>query len=94
MLQAIHAKLRPRKQMSDMSPLQGLLLRLLRSATLGAAALLVIFFGLNPWQETQAHGFWQFTRQDWSFVGLLAFVLVYAVLLYRAISREMSNPGT
>ena len=36
--------------MSDMSPLQPLLLRLLRSATLGAAALLVIFFGLNLWQ--------------------------------------------
>jgi len=80
--------------MSDMSPLQPLLLRLLRSATLGAAALLVIFFGLNLWQETQVHGFWQFTRQDWRFVGLLAFVLVCAVLLYRAISREMSNPGT
>jgi hypothetical protein len=62
MLQAIHAKLGPRKQMSDMSPLQPLLIRLLWSATLGAAALLVIFCGLNLWQETQAHGFWQFTR--------------------------------
>ncbi len=79
--------------MSDISPLQHVLLKVLRSATLGAAFLLIIFLAITIWKQTRATGIEQFTRQDWSFIGLLAVMLLCALWLYRAIGREMNNPG-
>lgn len=79
--------------MSDISPLQHVLLKVLRSATLGAAFLLIIFLAITIWKQTRATGIEQFTRQDWSFIGLLAVMLLCAFWLYRAIGREMNNPG-
>jgi hypothetical protein len=79
--------------MSDISPLQRLLLRILRNGSLGAAGLMLIFLVINIWQETKASGFESLDRQDWSFIGLLAVMLLGAIWLYRAIGREMNNPG-
>jgi hypothetical protein len=93
MLQALHAKGAKRKQMSNISPLQHVLLKVLRNATLGAAFLLIIFLAITIWKQTKASGFDQLTRQDWSFMGLLVVMLLCALWLYRAIGREMNNPG-
>ena len=79
--------------MSDMSPLQRLLLRILRNGTLGAAFLLVVFLAIAIWQHSRTENFAQLTRQDWSFAGLLVVMLLCALWLYRAIGREMNNPG-
>ena len=75
--------------MSDISPLQRLLLRILRLSTLGAAILLAIFLAITFWKQANATGIEYFTRQDWSLIGLLAFMLLCALWLHRSIGREM-----
>lgn len=75
--------------MSDMSPLQRLLLKAMRCASLGAAILLFGFLVLALWQKSGA----DFTTQDYGFMGIVALMLLGAVWLFRAIGREMDNPG-
>ena len=75
--------------MSDMSPLQHVLLKSMRCARLGAAILLLGFLVLALWQKAGA----DFTAQDYGFIGTVAFMLLGAVWLFRAIGREMDNPG-
>jgi hypothetical protein len=75
--------------MSDMSPLQRLLLKTMRYASLCAAILLLGFLVLALWQKSGA----DFTRQDYGFMGIVGFLLLGAVWLFRAIGREMDNPG-
>ena len=75
--------------MSDMSPLQRLLLKAVRYASLGAAILLLGFLVLALWQKL-ATGL---TSQDYGFFGIIGLMLLGAVWLYRAIGRVMDNPG-
>ena len=79
--------------MSDISPLQRLLLGILRKGSLAAAGILLLFLAINIWQETNVDGLASLTRQDLSFMGLLAVMFLGALWLYRAIGREMRNPG-
>ena len=79
--------------MSDISPLQRMLLRILRNGTLAAAILLVLFMVINIWQKTKVAGIESLAGQDWNFIGLLAVMILAALWLYRAIGREMNNPG-
>ncbi len=74
--------------MSDMSPLQRLLLKAMRYASLGAAILLLGFLVLALWQKWTG-----LTTQDYGFMGIVGLVLLGAVWLFRAIGREMDNPG-
>ena len=76
--------------MSDMSPLQRLLLKSMRYVSLGAAVLLSGFLILVLWQKSGAG----LNTQDYGFVGIVGLLLVGAVWLFRAIGREMDNPGT
>jgi hypothetical protein len=75
--------------MSDMSPLQRLLLRAMRYASLGAAVLLLGFLVLALWQKAGA----DFTAQDYGFIGIVSFMFLGAIWLFRAIGREMGTPG-
>ena len=75
--------------MNDMSPLQCLLLNAMRYASLGAAILLLGFLILVLWQKAGA----DFTTQDYGFMGIVALMLLGALWLFRAIGREMDNPG-
>jgi hypothetical protein len=75
--------------MSDMSPLQRLLLKAMRYASLCAAILLLGFLVLALWQKSGA----DFTRQDYGFMGIVGLMLLGAVWLFRAIGREMDSPG-
>ena len=72
-----------------MSPLQSLLLTAMRYASLGAAILLLVFLVLALWQKTGT----DFTTQDYGFIGIVGVMLLGAVGLFRAIGREMDNPG-
>ncbi len=76
--------------MNDMSPLQRLLLKSIRYVSLGAAVLLSGFLILVLWQKSGAG----LNTQDYGFVGIVGLLLVGAVWLFRAIGREMDNPGT
>jgi hypothetical protein len=75
--------------MRDMSPLQRLLLKAMRYASLGAAMLLLGFLILVLWQKVGTG----LTTQDYGFVGIVGLMLLGAVWLFRAIGREMDNPG-
>lgn len=75
--------------MSDMSPLQRLLLRAMRYASLGAAVLLLGFLVLALWQKAGA----DFTAQDYGFIGIVGLMFLGAIWLFRAIGREMGTPG-
>ena len=75
--------------MSDMSPLQRLLLKAMRYASLAAAILLLGFLFLALWQKARA----DFTMQDYGFMAIVALMLLGAIWLFRAIGREMDNPG-
>lgn len=75
--------------MRDMSPLQRLLLKAMRYASLGAAILLLGFLILALWQKVGPG----LTTQDYGFVGIVGLMLLGAVWLFRAIGREMDNPG-
>jgi hypothetical protein len=75
--------------MSDMSPLQRLLLKAMRYASLGAAILLLGFLILALWQKVGTG----LTMRDYGFMGIVGLMLLGAVWLFRAIGREMDNPG-
>ena len=75
--------------MSNMSPLQRLLLKAMRYVSLGTAVLLFGFLILVLWQKASSG----LTTQDYGFVGIVGFMLLGAVWLFRAIGREMDNPG-
>ena len=79
--------------MSEMSPLAKLLLHILRNGSIGAAALLVLFAGISVYQKITPDGHLLMTRQDWSFIGVLAALLVLALYLVRAIAKEIKSPG-
>jgi hypothetical protein len=75
--------------MNDMSPLQRLLLKAMRYASLGAAILLLGFLILALWQKVGTGP----TTQVYGFMGVVGLMLLGAFWLFRAIGREMDNPG-
>ena len=72
-----------------MSALQRLLLKAMRYTSLGAAILFLGFLVLALWQKAGADS----TTHDYGFIGIVALMLLGAVWLFRAIGREMDNPG-
>ena len=79
--------------MSNMSPLAKFLLHILRSGSMGAAAILVLFAGISIYQKITPDGQLVMARQDWSFLGVLAALLLLALYLIRAIAKEIATPG-
>ena len=75
--------------MNDMPPLQRLLLKAMRYASLAAAILLPGFLVLALWQKAGT----ELATQDYGFMGIVGLMFLGAVWLFRAIGREMDNPG-
>ncbi len=75
--------------MSNISHLQRLLLKSVRWLCLGTAVLLVGFLILVLWQKAGTG----LTTPDYDFMGIVGLLLLGAVWLFRAIGREMDNPG-
>jgi len=75
--------------MGNISPLQRLLLKVMRWLCLGTAVLLFGFLILLLWQKAGTG----LTMPDYGFVGVMVLMLLGAVWLFRAIGREMDNPG-
>jgi hypothetical protein len=57
---------------------------------LGTAALLFGFLILLLWQKAGTG----LTTPDYGFVGVMVLMLRGAIWLFRALGREMNNPGT
>lgn len=79
--------------MSEMAPLAKLLMLILRNGSIGAAALLFLFAGISIYQNITPDGQLVMTREDWSFLGVLAALLLLALYLVRAIRKEIERPG-
>ena len=75
--------------MSNISPLQRLLLKSMRWLCLGTAVLLFGFLILLLWQKASTG----LTVPDYGFLGIVVLMLLAAVWLFRAIGREMDRPG-
>lgn len=75
-----------------MSPLVKFLMLILKNGSIGAAALLALFSGILIFQKVTPHGHLTMTRQDWSFLGVLAALLLLALYLVRAIAKEINTP--
>ncbi len=72
-----------------MSPLLKLLMKVLRAGAIAAAVLVALFIGIQIWQRSGAGGFAAMTRQDIGFNIVMILMLIGALLLVRAISREL-----
>ena len=75
--------------MGNISPLQRLLLKSMRWLCLGSAVLLFGFLILLLWQKAGIG----LTTPDYGFLGVVGLMLLGAVWLFRAIGREIDNPG-
>jgi hypothetical protein len=84
---------KPEQKPIAMSPLAGLLMRILRSGSYASAALLAMFAGIFLWQKWSPDTGLVLSRQDYSFLIIITILVAVAVYLVRAIAREMNNPG-
>jgi predicted transporter len=83
----------PEQKPHAMSPLAAILMRILRSGSYAAAALLFLFAGIFLWQNWSPEGGFDLSRQDYSFLAVVTILAALAIYLVRAIAREMNNPG-
>ena len=80
--------------MSEMSPLRGLILRVMRTGAIWAAGFVALVIGIEIWKRWRFGGFGQMAAQDVSFFGVLAVMLAGALWLARSIGRELRKPGS
>jgi hypothetical protein len=76
-----------------MSPLGALLLRIMRSGSLGAAGFVVLVIGIELWKRWKFGGFDTMTTPDISFLGILVLMLVGFLWLARSIGKEIRKSG-
>jgi hypothetical protein len=77
-----------------MSPLAGLLLRLMRTGSLAAAGFVVLVIGIELWKRWRFGGFDGMTTPDISFLGILGVMLVGFLWLAGSITREIRKSGS
>ena len=69
--------------MIEMSPLGRMLLKIMRVGTLFAAMLIAVLLGVAFWRNLQNYGL----------IAVMVVMLVGALWLARAITKELDNPG-
>lgn len=79
--------------MSEMSPLAGILMRILHKGAWAACVLIVLFAGILLYQRYSAEAGFVFKQGDFGFFSVLAALLLLAVYLVRGIRKELNNPG-
>jgi hypothetical protein len=77
-----------------MSPLAGLLLRVMRTGSLAAAAFLALVLVIEVWKRWQGGSFGALTRPDISFLVIVVLMIVGFLWLARAIGREIRKHGS
>jgi len=76
-----------------MSPLATLLLRVMRSGSLAAAACMALVIVIELWKRWRLSSFDTMTKPDISFIVILVLLLLGFLWLARAISREIAKHG-
>ncbi len=75
--------------MSDSSPIGRLILVVLRNGSIGAAALMALFIGINIWQHITPDGQLLIKGNDRGFLGVMIVLLLFALYLIWSIGKEM-----
>ena len=79
--------------MSENSPIGKLILLVLRNGSIGAAALMVLFIGINFWQHITPDHQLVIEGNDRNFIGVMIVLLLFALYLVWSIGKELKKPG-
>jgi hypothetical protein len=78
--------------MSDESPVGRLIMVVLRNGSIGAAALMALFIGINLWQHITPDKQLVIEGNDRGFLGVMVVLLVFALYLVWSIGKELKKP--
>ena len=79
--------------MSENSAIGKLILIVLRNGSIGAAALMALFIGINVWQHITPDGHLIIEGNDRNFIGVMIVLLSFALYLVWSIGKELKKPG-
>lgn len=79
--------------MAEMSPLGGLILRVMRAGAVAAAGFVVLVIAIEIWKRWNFGGFGTMSRGDYTFFAVLAVMLAGSLWLARSITRELRKSG-
>jgi hypothetical protein len=77
--------------MSDESPIGRLIMVVLRNGSIGAAALMALFIGINLWQHITPDKQLVIEGNDRGFLGVMVVLLVFALYLVWSIGKELKR---
>jgi hypothetical protein len=77
--------------MSDESPIGRLIMVMLRNGSIGAAALMALFIGINLWQHITPDKQLVIEGNDRGFLGVMVVLLVFALYLVWSIGKELKR---
>ena len=77
--------------MSDNSPVGKLILLVLHKGSIGAAALMLLFIGINLWQHITPDHQLVIEGNDRSFLGVMVVLLLFALYLVWSIGKELKK---
>jgi hypothetical protein len=78
--------------MSENSPVGRLILVILHRGSIGAAALMVLFIGINLWQHITPDKQLVIEGNDRGFLGVMIVLLVFSLYLVWSIGKELKKP--
>jgi hypothetical protein len=78
--------------MSDNSPVGKLILIILHRGSVGAAALMALFIGINIWQHITPDKRVVIEGNDRGFLGVMVVLLVFSLYLVWSIGEELKKP--
>ena len=78
--------------MSENSPVGRLILVILHRGSIGAAALMVLFIGINLWQHITPKKQLVIEGNDRGFLGVMIVLLVFSLYLVWSIGKELKKP--
>ncbi len=64
----------------------------LRNGSIGAAALMALFIGINIWQHITPDHQLVIEGTDRNFLGVMVALLVFAIYLVWSIGKELKKP--
>ena len=79
--------------MSENSSVGKLILLVLRKGSIGAAALMVLFIGINVWQHITPDHQLVIEGNDRGFLGVMIALLLFSLYLVWSIGKELKKPG-
>ncbi len=78
--------------MSENSPVGKLILVVLRNGSIGAAALMALFIGINLWQHITPDRQLLIEGNDRGFLGVMIVLLLFSLYLVWSIGKELKKP--